>query len=116
MNRTYYPFALIISLCLILALISVQNANLRKSIVQETKTEIGAILDEIDVLKINQLTASLSDKISALDALLQEYTEENGRLRQENEAYRDYIDGFWELMEEEYDFEGHQERYMEGHE
>lgn len=50
-------------------------------------------------------------KITRLETQCAELTEENARLQAENASLRDYIDGFWEFMEGEYDFEGHQDMH-----
>lgn len=109
----HYPLVLILSLCLFALCVSFQNGRLNTRIATQAKIELQTLTEAY--AKLDTLTASLSDKISALDALLTEYAEENGRLEGENQGYKDYIDGFWELMEQEYDFEGHNELYNKTH-
>jgi hypothetical protein len=114
MRAKEYMFVLITSICFILALISFQNACSVCKHVSEPQTEIDPFLSVTEAIeKFDTLTQGLQERIDRLDSLLMEYATENARLRLENQAYKDYIDGFWRLMEQEYDFEGHQERYME---
>lgn len=113
MRSREYVFVLIASICFILALISFQNKCLVSGYVSTTETELDTILSLTDTH--TKLTDLLERRIASLDALLQKYADENARLALENKALRDERDGFWSWMEQEYDFEGHNDLYERTH-
>jgi len=116
MKSKYYPFILIISLCLFAVCLSYREGLISRQIPLETQTaQIEPQTLTATYAKIDQLTTRLEQSIAQLDAILAQYATENERLTTENQAYKDYIDGFWRLMEEEYDFEGHNELYERTH-
>ena len=113
-DKRIYGLVLIISLCLFFLCLSYQEGIIKARINNETQTAQIASCDLKTALqKIDTLTQQLTQSLAKLDAILAQYQQENERLEMENEALRDERDGFWELMEQEYDFEGHQKGYME---
>jgi len=110
MKAKHYPFALIISMCVVFGGIAYSEWYFHARTSTETQTAQIAFSDLPDpYAKIDALTQKLQDNIAKLDSFLAEYE----RLKQENQVLQDYIDGFWDFMNEQYDFEGHQEKYME---
>jgi regulator of replication initiation timing len=65
--------------------------------------------------KISSLTTQLTESLAKLDAMLAQYQQENTRLEGENQGYREQLQDFWKLMNEQYDFEGHNELYRRSH-
>ena len=116
MKHISFICALILTVCLAVLLVRCTNKQIQAVLSEKTQTAPSALYDLQEPLsKIDQLTQQLQQSIAKLDAMLQQYATENERLEMENQAYRDYIDGFWRLMEEEYDFEGHQRMYERTH-
>jgi len=120
-DKYIFTFIAITVICSILVLVSVQNHKNNAKHVPKIQAQTGAILDETgpysstdeSIAMIHSLMNQLQRKIDALDAILAQYAAENERLELEKQGYKEQLDDFWELMNEEYDFEGHQERYME---
>ena len=115
MKPREYMFVLIASLALVLAVAGFEYTG-QVILHSEDKNAPSALYDlQEPYAKIDQLTQQLTQSIAKLDAILAQYATENERLTTENQAYKDYIDGFWRLMEQEYDFEGHQRMYERTH-
>ena len=113
MKAREFVFILIAIVSIVIALVSLQNKN-QVNLRLQQENDPSALYDAQEAYaQIDQLTQQLQQSIAKLDGILEQYATENERLTMENQALQDYIDGFWRLMEQEYDFEGHQERYME---
>lgn len=105
MRETDYIIALILTLCCLFSLISVNMTRTCVILSQEIKNEIRGNFDALNAGQHN--TSEIIQKVDEL-------TRENERLRMENTALRDMIEAFDIRQEQKYDFAGHQSRYMEG--
>jgi len=114
MKLMKYICVLIMSLAFVLWVIFTQNTLDKVNLLPG---QINGLKQKIEAIEtISAQSGHLKDIIDGAARITEAYealSEENARLQAENASLRDYIDGFWEFMEGEYDFEGHQERYME---
>ena len=105
MKSKDYIIALLLTICVIFAVISARNTQSNRNILLELKNDFRGNFERY---------SNISSAISRNSQQLEELTRENERLQMENAALRDMIEAFDVDMEKKYDFEGHQSRYMEG--
>ena len=105
MTKPNYIIALLLTICVIFAVISARNTQSNRNILLELKNDFRGIFE-----RYKSISSTIDRNIQQLDELARE----NERLQMENAALRDMIEAFDMDMERKYDFEGHQSRYMEG--
>jgi peptidoglycan hydrolase CwlO-like protein len=109
MKRNIGILFIIASLCIVLAVLSFQNRQANMKIAtqaQNASKELKTVNSQLD--ESQQVIQSQANQIEQLQ-------QENERLALDNKALNDYIDGFWDFMEDKYDFDGHNELYRRTH-
>jgi regulator of replication initiation timing len=117
MKTKDFIIALLLTICVILACISVQNTMSNESMLLELKNDFRGIFEAH-----NNLSSRIDKSIQKLDELARQVNElrgeykatllDNADIRMENAALRGMIEAFDMEQEGKYDFQGHQSRYI----
>ena len=109
MKSKYYPFALIISLCLFFLCVSLWTTYFNPWTRTETPKAQNALQDVTEAYaKIDTLTTDLQQRIAKMDEIIREYE----RISEDNRTFAAQLHDFGEIMDEVGKME--QEGYMEG--